>query len=180
MRRIVLAALLICIACDGQPPGAHDEVPSGWVPFEGRDFSLRVPDSVAVSARNPVGDFELYAFSVSLSASSDTTRLLNAYAGFHPSFPEVVPAGASVVSQSISGFPSKSIRWTGAGNSRSREVLVEIPTVTRLSERRPDTLPGVLREPRYVHFWYRDLRPGDARIADRIITTIRADSLIQL
>ena len=138
-------------------PGVTDTWPEYVGPRTSKDcgcisFTIRVPDAKAVQRREQV-DFDLYY------VHRDESLLLGIYAGNHPSFGRSMPRGARRSQARLNGMRTQEIRWRTSAESLSRHVLV------RLTE-------GPLF-PQYVHFWYVDLSPESAGIADAIIHSIR-------
>ena len=97
-------------------------------------------------------DFFLYYF-----LEQEKSQILFAYFGFAPSFPNAAPPDSAVVTETVGGFPTKSIKWRDADGRFCRESLVQV------SEK------GWLQ---FVHFIYTGLAAEAAKRADSIIGSL--------
>ena len=108
------------------------------------------PDVTTEEKRGP--DFFLYYF-----LEKEKSQILFAYFGFAPSFPNAAPPDLAVVTETVCGFSTKSIRWRDSNGRYCRESLV------RVGEE------GWLQ---FVHFIYTGLAAEAAKRADSIIGSL--------
>jgi hypothetical protein len=120
--------------------------------FSRHGVNLDLPPDVRAEEKTGP-DFFLYYF-----LEKEKGQILFAYFGFAPSFPNAAPPNSAVVTETIGGFPTKSIKWRNPDGRFCRESLVQV------SEK------GWLQ---FVHFIYSGLSDEASKRADSIIASLR-------
>ena len=151
----ILGVLVLCCS-----PEEQASVPPDRVLVQGSGFRVTVPPNVHVCEHWGV-DFEIYIFATSATCDSP---FMHAYEGSHPNFEQTRPYGRTDmihVNERINGLDTRTVR--GGNTLLSRGSLVRVWS-NRAAKRR--------RVPPFVHFFYVDLPPGQAALADSIIATV--------
>jgi hypothetical protein len=122
--------------------------------FQADGFSVTIPDTVDVTKRSPVEDFDIYVFAL------QGRPFLSAYAGNHPSFPSSDAKGSSRAaepSKFINDCPSQTI-LTKKDGVPEWHVLIHLRTGGW---------------PEYLHFWYTNTEPEQTALAEAIISSTK-------
>jgi hypothetical protein len=119
--------------------------------FSRHGVNLDLPPDVRTEEKTGP-DFFLYYF-----LEKEKSQILFAYFGFAPSFPNAAPPDLAVVTETVGGFPTKSIKWRDADGRFCRESLVQV------------SKEGWLQ---FVHFIYTGLAAEAAKRADSIIGSL--------
>lgn len=122
--------------------------------FQGWGYTVTLPDKAATTNQSPVDSIDLTSITV------DGKLILTVYAGWEPNFPHHVPKNLAITKHKIGALECQTFSWGEA--KKSRETLVNLPQSNKY--------------PPYLHVFYTDLSPGDAKTADAVIESIHASS----
>ncbi len=156
---VALLALLYLPACQHSWKKTDTETDT-LARYDGWGFTLTLPQGYEVSESVFV-DYNLYTI-----RASQGDKILSIYSGYHPSFPKRVSKGVPVKRSTVGVSPAKSAMCLNADKSVSREVLLQLRSVR-------ETMSESGSGPMYAHCIYVHLSQRNARIADRIISSIR-------
>jgi hypothetical protein len=118
-----------------------------------------VPKGLVV-AKHVGPDFDVFYVS-----TVKRQRILLAYVGYYPSFPRGLPAQVKVRSTKVNGYSAEDANWTDVEGGLCREVLVST---------------GRRDYARYMHFVYGGLTNTEAKLADGIMSTLRAGKSVEM
>lgn len=126
---------------------------SGWIEYQGTWFSIQVPANFNVEKTTPVEDFDIFRF-----YNKEGKQILGAYAGFHPQFPDGVPAGVKLHEGLLGNKPLEYAEWTDKDGHKG-EFLVQLD---------PEEGP-------VIHFWYLELTSEELVTVKKILNTFKPD-----
>ena len=156
MRRSIIAALFAsfcavcspCLADSSTPGGSH------WFRFNGTPVAVLAPNDVEITPRKNLPDFDVYDF------GPIGKEFLSAYVGNQPDFHMLSNHKEVVVAhRKADGMAFTDIRYETTERGATRELLVK--------------LPGSEPWASYIHFFYEDDSPEQAKLADQIIASLR-------
>ncbi len=115
--------------------------------FEG--FTLAYTQNITINKKTPTGDFDIYEFYY------DGNIILSAYVGNQPDFYTKAQNSDKIEKGIINGLNFESFTLKQPDGPYKTETLI------KFSENRG--------WPRFLHFWYSDLKPEIRKIAEQII-----------
>ena len=145
----LLVPLLICCGVAQRASATNATWPYA---FAYVDYSVETPPRLPVD-RQKGYDFDVYTFHVGRKAS------LFAYVGNQPDFPLRWPGKCTKKHAIVNGLKVDTVLYAGQSKGFSKQVLVEL--------KQPPRPRG-----QYIHFYYKNLSPSDAKAADAIINSL--------
>jgi hypothetical protein len=147
----MLRFFLFVLSMTAAIPGRADDPSRAEIRYRGDGFTLQLPRGVRADKATPVQDFDLYKFTYKGEV------ILQMYVGNAPYVKSKHLREQDGAGEKRS-YSIRSVTRKTVGGLASREVLFNLSFRSK-------------GWPRYFHFWYSNMSPNPARIADGIIAS---------